>query len=304
MNPLLTLLLAGVDITPLLISANQYRNRQSSPSRQYPFAPPDLTQQGEGSKAESEGMKGTMESGPLSAAERGAISGFGSIAGPARSMLGGQTPSLSQVANMAMGLLGSSLPGFGTALSGMKTGVLGLSSLAEMFGAPREVNYGLGFSPTDIQSIQDTYGGFAAADARAQALSARQAMFDALASGHRAGWGYSPTGWAGALSAPSAAIGNPDMDVSGMRGLGVSGGMGADQGGRSETGGQGESGNNGMWARGGAHYATRPTRARYGEPSTGGELAIFIPQYMRQPGLQGRESDVRNALLRAIMSIR
>lgn len=309
MDPILALLLMGVDITPLLISANQYRNRQSS-SQRYPFAPPGLTPQGEGSRGEVEGEKGTMESGPLSAAERASISGFGSLTGPARSMIGGQTPSLSQVANMAMGLIGSSLPGFGTALSGMKLGTLGLSSLAEMLGAPREVNFGLGFGPNDLQSIADTYGGFAAADARAQALDARQSMFDALAAGHRAGWGSTPTGWGGALSAPSASIGNPDMDSGGMSGLGVSGGMSSSSGGLAGVGeAPGDSGRNdgtgpGI-AKGGAFFAKRPTTVTFGEPSTKGETAIFIPEWMRKPGIQSpEESQVRNALLRAILALR
>lgn len=57
-----------------------------------------------------------------------------------------------------------------------------------------------------------------------------------------------------------------------------------------------------MNALGGVHFAVRPERAIFGE--AGPEAAIFIPEFMRKPGLQGNERQVRSALMRAILSLR
>lgn len=278
MNPLLLLALLGFDINQIL----QQANRQRSPAQQYPFAPPDVEGQGRGGTPASEtpgyGPTGTLGQN-LGAVGRAALSGI--MAG---------APTMSAVPGaMALGSL-----------------------MARAVGQPQEVNAFFGaLTPEQVAEMPDYAGMFASQDA--------QSMRDAIAAAHNsrvandltgyanyattrtpAGWGMLG-GWGGA---PAAGLSNPDMDIGAMSGLGLSGGMGPDTGGRTETGEQGQSGNEGMWARGGAHFATRPTRASYGEPQTGGELAIFMPQYMTRPGLQGRELDVRNALLRAIMSLR
>lgn len=48
--------------------------------------------------------------------------------------------------------------------------------------------------------------------------------------------------------------------------------------------------------KGGVRTVKRTTTETFGEPGTGGETGIFIPEYMKRPGLQGRERSVRRAL--------
>ncbi len=108
------------------------------------------------------------------------------------------------------------------------------------------------------------------------------------------GFGGQPGGAPGAASA-----GDPSEGESGA------GGSGADtSGGSSGPGGDADSG----WAKGGVSRVKRTTRATYGEPGTAGngksgETAIFIPEMMKQLGLQGRERDVIRALREALRDL-
>ncbi len=72
---------------------------------------------------------------------------------------------------------------------------------------------------------------------------------------------------------------------------------------RGETGGTSDPGDasDASMARGGVAKARKATRATFGE--AGPETAIFIPEMMKQLGLQGRERDVIRALREALRDL-
>jgi hypothetical protein len=79
----------------------------------------------------------------------------------------------------------------------------------------------------------------------------------------------------------------------GAAGEGGEGDAGGDNGGNDGSGDGGTGGDSG-WAKGGVSRARRSTKATYGE--AGPETAIFIPDFMKAPGIQGREQAVARAL--------
>jgi hypothetical protein len=155
------------------------------------------------------------------------------------------------------------------------------SLLARWAGVPQESNplYGV---PT-AQDVQDAYdyGGYYAGK---EAQAARDAALGNLDNpfGPNPSFSYgqdfgasagSPGGWGGESTAP---------------GVGAAG---------EAKGAEGPG-----YARGGVSRAMRgPRRATFGE--AGPEQAIFIPQAMRRPGIQGREVQVRRALQDAIRAL-
>jgi len=294
MDPILALLLSGVDITQLLQAMNQRQRQQPSPAVRYPFNPPQLTrspQEGGSGFGESApgATKGTEESGKLS----GQLGGIMGAFGKARSGVG--------IANTIASMLGASVPALST--FGMVTAPIGIMNTASaLFGGPPEFDVRNTFG--NVQDIADYAGQIAAAEetARQQSMIAQALALDET--GYTAGM---LSGRLGGVAAPS--VSNPDAPEGGwgsMVGLGTSGGMN-DTGGISGSGqgvGTSDASSPSSFARGGVAYANRPTRVRFGEPSTGGETAIFVPNRMSQPGLQGREAEVKNALLRAMLMLR
>ena len=95
-----------------------------------------------------------------------------------------------------------------------------------------------------------------------------------------------------------------DESYGGMPGMGDAGGP---TGGGPAGDSMGESGvgagtGSGEYAKGGAALFTKPSTPKVGE--AGPELGIFVPEFMKRPGLQGNEREVRSALMRAILSLR
>jgi hypothetical protein len=82
----------------------------------------------------------------------------------------------------------------------------------------------------------------------------------------------------------------------------ASGGMGGATGTTSSDNGFGDGGGESAWKLGGMKTFRKPTRLLVGE---GGEPeeAIFIPESMKQRGIQGRERQVRRGLKRAYSSL-
>ncbi len=102
----------------------------------------------------------------------------------------------------------------------------------------------------------------------------------------------------GAFGGPSP--GDPS-ETAGDRGeSGATGGQDPGSQGASDTGAAGEGGENDA-AKGGVWRAKKATRVRFGEK--GPETAIFIPEMMKQLGLQGRERDVIRALREALKAL-
>lgn len=206
--------------------------------------------------------------GGIDASDLGGI--YGSMSPNELGSLAGFGPGMG-LANLGLGLAG--LPGFGPAVG---WGSLGIRAAEAMLG-PRERGY-LGMSPTELQAIADYYG-----------------------------YGMSP-GQFGQYGPGYGSWGNPQNESWGdVMGGGAGGGRGTDSG---PSGGPGSGESSGMGsgttgeALGGAHYAA-PGRERvslYGE--AGPEMGIFVPAFMRRPGLQGKEQEVRSALRRALLSLR
>jgi len=107
--------------------------------------------------------------------------------------------------------------------------------------------------------------------------------------GPGAGWGS---------STPSSGFGAGE-EAGGGTGGGAAGGAG-DGTGTGSAGGSGGDGSTGGDTRrlGGVRKASgkETITTKWGEPSTGGETAIFIPEIMKKMGMQGREQEVIQAL--------
>jgi len=76
---------------------------------------------------------------------------------------------------------------------------------------------------------------------------------------------------------------------------------GAGAGGSGDSGGGGGDGGGGE-ATGGVVRATRPTTKTFGE--AGKETAIFVPEWMKRPGIQGREAHIVAALQQLLSELR
>jgi hypothetical protein len=107
--------------------------------------------------------------------------------------------------------------------------------------------------------------------------------------GPGAGWGSSTT---------SSGFGAGEEAGGGTGGKGA--GDAGDGTGTGSAGGSGGSGSTGGDTRrlGGVRKASgkETITTKWGEPSTGGETAIFIPEIMKKMGMQGREQEVIQAL--------
>jgi hypothetical protein len=168
-------------------------------------------------------------------------------------------------------------------------------------------------SLTDIQSTRDLQGHYAGDRAAAQRASDIASYNTQVATED---WGMptvrdyanpnqpgvEPGGFVGGVA--------PDPSVTSLDS--VFGGAGAADPGASDTAGTADStggargGSDGPdVARGGVFKTTRERRTRFhwGEPETGGETAIFVPESMKRRGMQGREPQVRRGLKKAYASL-
>lgn len=243
-----------------------------------------IQDQGGGGKGGT-GISATGEFGPMSS---GMKSSFGNISN----------------ALSALSTLGTMLGVAGLAQLGPLGVVAGMpataSTLAEAFGAKPgfDINFGV-MSPTDIQSIRDYFGEDAAK--RAAEDSKRQAEMNVRSVlGPLAAEDVGPPGLD--LGDPTAAERAESMKsaAAGYEG-GIMGGASPSDSSSSEGGNTGTSGGHaggGDYAKGGVFRTTKPKTARikFGEKGTGGETAVFVPENMKKPGLQGREREVLAAL--------
>jgi hypothetical protein len=290
-------------------------------SRQYDTGEPVETEGGRGEA----GGKGTSESGPLSADERSTIGAIGGLSSVASSVLGGAMPSPGKLGGAAVGVLGGALPGLNNFTTATTLGILGISSLADMLGAKREMDPWGGLE-TNLQGVMDTEGAFAAASKAADldaAISAYNdlvaadltglADYDARTAAKDAGWG--PGGWEGtpaglgstslggaqgkmggrsSVGAPS--VGNPDSPFS--AGGGPDPGN-SDTAGTADSTGGSRGGEGTDRARGGVDVIRKPMRLRFGErPAARPETVISVPRSMLRPGRQPREQAVINMMRR------
>jgi hypothetical protein len=161
-------------------------------------------------------------------------------------------------------------------------------------------------SPTDLASIGQYFGNIAEQEARDAQAGLGQSI------------GPSAPGWGEQLAGERSA-GAPGVDTSapspgefgnygeGQGGGGQQGG-GDDSGGRDAgsagdagTGTGGESGS-GYTAKGGVFKAGKPTTRTFGE--AGKETGIFVPEWMKRPGIQGKEKTIIAALETLLRELR
>jgi hypothetical protein len=289
-NPLIRLLLSGYDISTLLQQI-QSPNTTSSSKTLYPFKPNFLQEPGGGWGENPSGVKGTAESGKM---EGGLATAMGAAS------LGKRGVGLG---SMIAGLMGASVPALGI-MSGVLSPFSVMSMASSLLGGPQTMDPAYGLQ--DVQGITDTYGAYAGMKAAAE----NQAQIDSYNATRSFGietpegpstGKTTPGGWMGASGPPGLST-DYGMNREGGTGPGGMGGAGMGSGSAGGAGGNDRGGSD--RARGGVEYATSPRTTRWGEPSTGGELGIFIPQWMSQPGLQGPEAEVKNALMRALMMLR
>jgi hypothetical protein len=201
-----------------------------------------------------------------------------------------------EAANLAAGLMGFGVPGLGPAL-----GMFGLASAlapdpmqqsiqnVAMFGNPGMAGWDMGtVAPGMIGNpAQGLYGGWEGMN---------------VASNQPTAIGYGPPGIGGANMGQTS--GTPSAEMGGESGNQGTGGASSVGGETGATGGMGTGGGSDPFAKGGAVFATHPMSATFGEPSTGGETAIFIPEWMKQPGIQNpQELQVRRALRQALLQL-
>lgn len=222
----------------------------------------------------------------------------------------GDAPSISGAISAALGggllgasagRLGSSAIGYGAgALSGPLGAALTGYGLMSMIGnavrswsgAPEFEANPIAAAPTlgEIQGAYD-YGGFFAGEAARQAREDANRSFyginNPLGMDSNMG-GFSPSGNFGTGESGSA--------------QGGTGGGGGFAGGDPGMGG-GNPGGTGDKARGGVLYATHPQTVTFGEPSTGGEWAAFIPKWMEQHGYQPGERAIRRSLRQKLLQL-
>lgn len=107
--------------------------------------------------------------------------------------------------------------------------------------------------------------------------------------------GPTPEGWAGQREGERTgeAPGSDAGDDSGGRDAGSAGDAG--------TGTGGESGS-GYVAKGGVFKAARPTTKTFGE--AGKETGVFVPEWMKRPGIQGKERQIVAALETLLRELR
>lgn len=251
--------------------------------------------------------------GGVSQPSMGGISGYGPY--------GSTTGNLSAIGGKAVGT------GLNAALAGASitpASMVGLAiPMASLIARLAGVTPGQSYSPADIQAIADIYG-WDAANAAAGRMAgdlSQGANPATTEQGQMAG--PASVGYSGAMGSvsmgPGSAVGgyvggppsntaapsvsNPDS---------VFGGGGGNQGG-GDTGGGGIGGGTGTAEGGGGEQfggvrKTKPGKPRvsvYGEgkASAEGETGIFIPNYMKQPGFQGQEQQVRKGLKSAYSSL-
>lgn len=195
------------------------------------------------------------------------------------------------------------------------------SMLSSLFGGVRGTDDEFGL-PTerDLRDIADYAGYMASDDARAAAEAARASRASARAELS----GVNAPGWAGTtgqtgVSGAGIDPGNPEAGAYAGFGMGAPGGYDTDvtsggfvggeggspgTGGRSESdpGGSGMGGDSHGFAKGGVSRVSKPTRSLYGEK--GRETAVFVPENMKRPGVQGREREVEAAMKTLLRALR
>jgi hypothetical protein len=185
---------------------------------------------------------------------------------------------LAGVANLG-GLFGSAVRGgiLGFDALGLNAGIRGVTQLSPVDLAELGARYGYGMPNSNPSPASDPtargFGGYNYGD---------------LSYGNMPGMGPQ-----GGVTAGDGGEGGP----AGSGGLG----------GTAGAAGAGDPGSGGGEERGGVVFAPpgQPQNRTFGEGvASGGETGIFIPEYMKRPGLQGNEAQVRNALMRAILSLR
>lgn len=190
----------------------------------------------------------------------------------------------------------------GTPIGLMEGLVSGLGSkIADWAGQLREANPMMGVAtPEAIAAMRDIDPNRAADMAAERAQ--REANISALEAARRSldaaqGFSTDTPGW-GSRTGVASGYGAGEEATSGLGAGGWGGGGDPGTGGRSESdpGGSGMGGDSHGFAKGGVVHAKRPTTAQFGEPSTRGETAIFIPEIMKQAGIQGREQEVLSAM--------
>ncbi len=244
--------------------------------------------------------------------------GWGELTPEARTAL-----NIGGYARLGSGILGTALGGMPRALGYAFAPAAALTypsmvaNIASMFAPEYEENPLRGLmSPSMIQDIQDyqpnrmsevqaNQGALRdAIEVQNRAASAYDAAYGfeqgfpsvnpvspADLAGHPAGWGGNP------LGPPEPSVSALDIDTQSPGGFGL-GGPG------SNTGSTGTSATDaaspgtadpGYFARGGVSRATRGAKtARYGE--AGRETAMFVPDRMLRPGVQGREREVKTTM--------
>lgn len=245
-----------------------------------PMPPPEGDNSGRRSGGEPRGYGDAPSiSGAISAALGGGL--LGSTAG--------------RVGSGVLGMgAGAVAPGLGTALTGY--GLLSMigNAIRSWSGAPAyEANPYAGLlSPAEIQATYDYEGNIRGAEAAAERAAMENSIRQAAATEPELGL----SGWFGA-----------DVGQGGGNGPGSEGEAGGPAGSGSAgpgTGGTGGGANSDSdnYAKGGVSRATRGAkRATFGE--RGPETAIFMPDMMKRPGLQGRERQVRRGLQSAYRSL-
>ena len=153
----------------------------------------------------------------------------------------------------------------------------------------------IGITEQDVRDARDYGGAYAAASKESERQAqeaAKAAALDAFST---------PTdATIGGPKAPGETPESPTDPESGANSGGGPGGGAGDGTGTGSAGGSGGDGSTGGDTRrlGGVRKASgkETITTKWGEPSTGGETAIFIPEIMKKMGMQGREQEVIQAL--------
>ncbi len=236
--------------------------------------------------------------GRMDATTEAAMRGMTGVVGSA---LSGQSPTAGQ---WGAGLLGSVIGSISPALAA-SMGLLGaVSAYGPMGYAQSNPRAGFMDDP-GFRDIGAYFGNIAEANARS-AQTQREGQIRGLETDNPE---TSMRGWFGNEPSPSTPEAPTDPGPTDTAsGQGRDAGPGPGEGGAIGGGGEGigaggpdaggnaGAGSRGDEARGGVVKAGGKRSVTFGGGPTGGETGIFIPEYMKRPGLQGKERQVLEAL--------
>lgn len=235
---------------------------------------------------------GPEVSGPMTSDERASLD-KGSLGKQATSALGMDLSGLPGM--VASGIvdtvLGAVAPAAGWANTAAKVGTWGAQAIDSALYGPSAM-----FGPTGLigPGVRSVNPGPTAAE--------QQGLADRY--GYGMPTGYDTSSPAGLTGGVSMGPGSASTDLGAGFGQAPGDSRDGPSPGNSDTGGTpdstgGPAGNQGsdVRAKGGVDYATSPRTTRWGEPETGGEEAIYIPETMTAAGVQENEPEVRRALL-------